>query len=647
MSDQRFYSLLNIKSFDDDARTIRGIATTPATDRVADIVEPDGAKFALPLPFLRGHDSQQPIGHVTEARVTKDGIEITAHIQRIDEPPSLKDRVDTAWSEIKNGLVRGLSIGFRPLDAEPIKGTFGTRFKSWEWLELSAVTIPANLEASIHTVKEFDIAAPAALGQKRSDSEAAPGASGRSRKLMAIRITPMDAKTPIAEQISAFEGSRGAKQARMLAILAESAGATLNAEQKEEYDTVRSELNEIDEHLVRLGEAKRLNEAAAKPINGASNGAIQPAAAKLPARSIEVRGHNLPKGTAFTRYAIALAQGKGNLNIAENVARQWDDTPEVLTVMKAAVAAGTTTDATWAKPLVEYQAMASEFIELLRPMTIIGRIPGLRRVPFNIKVPRQTAGASAGWVGEGAPKPLSKQAFDTITFDAYKAAVIVVITEELARFSNPSAEALIRQDLTAAIAEFLDRQFLDPAITATAGVRPASITNGVTPATPSGTTDDALRVDIATLMATFVAANKTLAGGVWVMTPSDALKISQMTNALGQPTFPTVTGPEGGTLMGIPVVTSTNITPGATGSRIFLINAADILLADGGIMLDISREASLQMNDAPDSPETATTVLVSLWQHNLVGIRAERFINWKARRTGSVAWIENAAYVIS
>jgi len=53
------------------------------------------------------------------------------------------------------------------------------------------------------------------------------------------------------------------------------------------------------------------------------------------------------------------------------------------------------------------------------------------------------------------------------------------------------------------------------------------------------------------------------------------------------------------------------------------------------------------MNDAPDSPETATTVLVSLWQHNLVGIRAERFINWKARRTGSVAWIENAAYVIS
>jgi hypothetical protein len=51
------------------------------------------------------------------------------------------------------------------------------------------------------------------------------------------------------------------------------------------------------------------------------------------------------------------------------------------------------------------------------------------------------------------------------------------------------------------------------------------------------------------------------------------------------------------------------------------------------------------MNDAPDNPTTATSVLVSLWQNNLVGIRAERFVNWLPRRTGVVQWIENAAYV--
>jgi len=36
--------------------------------------------------------------------------------------------------------------------------------------------------------------------------------------------------------------------------------------------------------------------------------------------------------------------------------------------------------------------------------------------------------------------------------------------------------------------------------------------------------------------------------------------------------------------------------------------------------------------------------MVSLRQMNLVGIRAERFINWTKRRPGAVQWIESAAY---
>ena len=58
---------------------------------------------------------------------------------------------------------------------------------------------------------------------------------------------------------------------------------------------------------------------------------------------------------------------------------------------KAAVAVGTTTDATWAGPLVVTQPL-NEFLELLRPRTLLGRIPGLRQVPFNVSVPTQTTG---------------------------------------------------------------------------------------------------------------------------------------------------------------------------------------------------------------------------------------------------------------
>jgi HK97 family phage major capsid protein len=128
---------------------------------------------------------------------------------------------------------------------------------------------------------------------------------------------------------------------------------------------------------------------------------------------------------------------------------------------------------------VNYQIMTQEFIDYLRPLTIIGRIPGLRRVPFKIKIPRQTGAATVNWVGEGKVKPLTSMAFDTVTMDFAKIAGIIPLTEELVRFSNPSAEALVRDELANAIVQFMDSQFVDPT-KASNDVSPASITNGVT-----------------------------------------------------------------------------------------------------------------------------------------------------------------------
>src|SRR3546814_17940849 len=75
-------------------------------------------------------------------------------------------------------------------------------------------------------------------------------------------------------------------------------------------------------------------------------------------------------------------------------------------VLKAAVAAGNTIDSTWAKPLVEYVNYAGDFVDFLRPRTILGRfgaggIPSLRRIPFNVHIKGQTVGGTGYWVGEG------------------------------------------------------------------------------------------------------------------------------------------------------------------------------------------------------------------------------------------------------
>jgi hypothetical protein len=65
---------------------------------------------------------------------------------------------------------------------------------------------------------------------------------------------------------------------------------------------------------------------------------------------------------------------------------------------------------------------------------------------------------------------------------------------------------------------------------------------------------------------------------------------------------------------------------------------------EGGIDLSMSTEASLQMDNEPDNPSTASTVMVSLWQRNLVGFRAERTINWARRRTSAVSYLTGVSW---
>lgn len=151
------YSTLQIKSIseNDDERLITGIATTPSTDRDDDILEPLGAKFTLPIPLLSHHNHSQPIGEVIQAEVTAGGILITAKIAKIDEDGKLKERIDEAWQSIKSGLIKGLSVGFKIKEYSYIENSWGLHIKEWEWYELSVVTVPANADAVITSVKQI------------------------------------------------------------------------------------------------------------------------------------------------------------------------------------------------------------------------------------------------------------------------------------------------------------------------------------------------------------------------------------------------------------------------------------------------------------------------------------------------------------
>lgn len=191
----RAYSFIEVKSFDEDKRIIEGIASTPSPDRMSDIVRPLGAKFQLPIPFLWQHNHEQPIGHVIDASPKKNGIPFKAQIERTDEPGRLKDRLDEAWQSLKLKLVRATSIGFRPLKYSFLDNG-GIDYEEWDWFELSAVTIPAQPEAVITAVKQFDRIYREAEGIPEFEFPQAPKAAALGKSLPVVRLdNPVRART--------------------------------------------------------------------------------------------------------------------------------------------------------------------------------------------------------------------------------------------------------------------------------------------------------------------------------------------------------------------------------------------------------------------------------------------------------------------
>lgn len=185
-----------IKALDDDQRTIEGWATTPEVDRMGDIVLPKGAEYELPIPFLLDHDHSQVVGEVNRVEVTDKGIKFWAQIKKIAEEGDAKALCDKAWSYIKHGLRKAVSIGFRPLEFDVLPNG-GLKFTSWEWYELSAVGIPAQPGAKITATKKFNVGETYIAEDPEIPAEPTePAASGKSARVVKLDQPARDRVAP-------------------------------------------------------------------------------------------------------------------------------------------------------------------------------------------------------------------------------------------------------------------------------------------------------------------------------------------------------------------------------------------------------------------------------------------------------------------
>ncbi len=123
------------------------VLSDDSTDRMGDTIQPSGwdlrAFEANPIALWQ-HASSRPIGRWIDVRVS--GNKLLGKLVFAD--PGTSVMIDELRALVEQNVIKAVSVGFNPIEFEPIRGPKGgTNFKRQELLEVSLVSVPANKNA--------------------------------------------------------------------------------------------------------------------------------------------------------------------------------------------------------------------------------------------------------------------------------------------------------------------------------------------------------------------------------------------------------------------------------------------------------------------------------------------------------------------
>jgi hypothetical protein len=305
----------------------------------------------------------------------------------------------------------------------------------------------------------------------------------------------------------------------------------------------------------------------------------------------------------FVRYARTLLQARGDLTTAVKMAENNRATA-VAEMIKATVSPAAAAD--HLGDIAQYQIYASSFIASLAPFGAFDFIiadGGFLRVPLHTRIGVDAYAITGDTPAEGAPTPLTSLSLAGPALQERKSTADVVVTDELAKNASPAAFNLFAAALKKAVARATDASFV------------SAITNvtSIPSITSSGLSAQAFAGDL-------VTAAQAIASGadsrLYAIVPSSALKALALARAGGIAAFEDLTV-AGGNVGGIVFTPSDALT-----DTIVVIDAQQVAADPGTIQLNSSRHGSLQLSSTPGD---GSQQLVSLWQNNMVGLRAERW----------------------
>jgi hypothetical protein len=335
----------------------------------------------------------------------------------------------------------------------------------------------------------------------------------------------------------------------------------------------------------------------------------------------------------FAAIGYFLMKGGAGLQDALEHAEQSNN-PRAVQVLKAAVNAGTLMSPGWAGSASGVAEAQSAFLATLRGVSIFDTLlPDMVRVPNVPTMIRVNTQAIVGvTTGEARARPITRLQFVTADWPLFNSQAIVVLSDSVMEMFEQEAIDLVERELRAGVVAATDAQFL------------AQLASGITPIASTGSTAGNLLADLITALDRL---QPTVDSRVYVIAPSRVVRRWALrADTAGAPIFPNL-AVGGGTVQGIRVLVSDNLPAGVASPAfpsVLVVDAARVAAASDGIGLDRATHASVQMDDAPTmagagtggSPNAPTaTNVVSLWQANLVGLRAQRW--WRARRLADTA----------
>ena len=493
--------------------------------------------------------------------------------------------------------------------------------------------------------------------------------------------------TTIAQRLAALNTQRGqhiaAYEAAVQTALDEN--RDLTAEENTTVTDLRSQIEQADTQIRTWTEHETALARQAQPVPRTGTALTLRTQRERPV--IEMQRRNDYPAMGFTRMAIAIAVA-GYWNAAEYARVRWEDDQLADGIEAAAKSwmlgraavppVGGGGFGIGGAPLTWVEHMGQEFIELLRPQLITGRVPSMRRLNFNgagmLEIPRQTGTVAGGYIGEGGQIRVQRPDFGTLPLVPSKLAVIVPSTNEIMRRSDPALEMIIRDDIVEGTSRTVDTRFFS---TIAGGAGPAGILNLRPEFVPGQINDsddpNAVAGDppsvgqVTTALKNMIYELRRndvqMTAPVWIMNVR-LREFLRLQRTAQTEIFAWKAEIDAGTLLGYPIVDSTNVPintaagtpwPGVAGRSAYaLIDGSQVIWADDmAPIIDASTEASIVSDDWLPSgnppgnppgtpPPPSTGPFWSAFQNDMILMRLRTSHTWARRHDVAIVWSTTA-----